>query len=50
MKSSVIVRRDFVGKFNNVKTECSYGGKVNVVVGDNIVIVRKECSYGKEFH
>jgi hypothetical protein len=29
-----------------VRTESSYGGKVNVVGGDNICIVRTEISYG----
>jgi hypothetical protein len=28
-----------------VRTESSYGGKVIIVVGDNIGIVRTECSY-----
>jgi hypothetical protein len=29
-----------------VRAECSYGGKVNIVGGDNIGIVRTESSYG----
>jgi hypothetical protein len=31
-----------------VRTECSYGGKLNDVCGDNIGIVRTECSYEQE--
>jgi hypothetical protein len=31
-----------------VRTESSYGGKFNVVCGDNIGIVRTECSYEQE--
>jgi hypothetical protein len=31
-----------------VRTECSFGGKVNVVGGDNIGIARNEFSYEQE--
>jgi hypothetical protein len=34
----------------NVRKEISFGGKVNVVVGETIVIVRTEFPFGKQFN